>query len=261
MGTATEMEHAGNLLQTVVQRLSLKNNFESRRAEPLCPLCRDLGWEIVEREERGRKVSRARPCACQRAHKLIALAKESGLPPDWLKTHTLTGMERPTEAYGAVLDRVNQWLGAYQPGQAGMLLHGRAGSGKTRMMTACLRGLILKRSLACRYYDARVFLQLLRNTYNAQSDTTEGELVESFVLPEVVALDELVVPRTDWERETMLMLVGERYKANRTLLVATNLCGEQLRDELDERLVSRLHAMTEPLLVDGPDFRQRGSAA
>jgi DNA replication protein DnaC len=59
----------------------------------------------------------------------------------------------------------------------------------------------------------------------------------------------------------MLMLVGERYKANRTLLVATNLCHEQLCDELDERLVSRLRAMTEPLLVDGPDFRQKGSAA
>jgi DNA replication protein DnaC len=152
-------------------------------------------------------------------------------------------MERPTEAYGAVLDAVNEWLSAYQPGQTGLLLHGSAGSGKTRMMTACLRGLILKRALSCRYYDARVFLQLLRNTYNAQSDTTEGELVESFVQPHVVALDELVVPRTDWERETMLMLVGERYKANRTLLV------------------SRLRAMTEPLLVDGPDFRQKGSAA
>ena len=261
MGTTIEMERAGSLLHSVVQGLALKSPAASFPPAPQCPLCGDVGWELVECEERGRKVSRARPCVCQHARKLIAMARDSGLPAEWLKTHTLNGMEQPTEIYGAVVEKVSQWLAAYQPHQAGLLLYGPAGSGKTRMITACLRGLILKRSLPCRYYDARVFLQLLRNTYNADSDTTERELVESFVHPQVVALDELVVARTDWERETMLMLVGERYKANKTLLVATNLCREQLRDELDERLSSRLRAMTEPLHVDGPDFRQKGSAA
>ena len=51
--------------------------------------------------------------------------------------------------------------------------------------------------------------------------------------------------RTDWVLEQLYAIVDERYAANRSMVVTTNLDHEQLEEQIGERTVSRLAEMCE----------------
>jgi DNA replication protein DnaC len=222
-----------------------------------CPECGGSGWLPPANAHRF-----AMPCSCVKAKTIVKLARASGVPLVLLREMKFAGMKMPDEEYRSTLTQVRGWLESFEPGktQKGFLLHGRAGSGKTRVLISGLRYLIVKKQVTCRYFDARSFLQLVRSTYGDNPEVTESQVIESFVSPEVVALDELTIPRTPWEQEMTLQLISERYKLRKVLLVATNISPEQLADELDERIVSRLKSMCVSVKlspISGQDFRSQ----
>jgi DNA replication protein DnaC len=62
--------------------------------------------------------------------------------------------------------------------------------------------------------------------------------------------------RTEWVLEQLYALINERYEAERSLVVTTNLTAEQLEEQIGERVVSRLVEMCgDPLPLYGDDRR------
>lgn len=217
-----------------------------------CNECLGTGWKLDEAKQ-------ARQCPCTKLKRAKWLAKFCGIPMQTLHRHTVTGMTANNHTYKASLAEVKTWLQNYRPeNHRGLLMWGRAGSGKTRLLHACIRYLTINKLLKCTYFDSRTFFQLLRSTYDANhaERPSESEALESFASPLVVALDEFVKPRTDWERETLFFLINERYKRGNAMLIATNYTPEQMADEFDERVISRLHEMCSLLPVEGEDFRK-----
>ena len=61
--------------------------------------------------------------------------------------------------------------------------------------------------------------------------------------------------RSDWVLEQLYALVNERYEAERSMLVTTNLGQEELERQIGPRTVSRLVEICGDPLLFGPDKR------
>lgn len=233
-----------------VQQLVEPPNSEQ---EKLCELCGGTGW----RNENGNSKAVGR-CSCYEVQISRAFVRETGIPVRWFRDMTVRGMRFPSPAYERTVEQIASWLLQYPKSKSsqGILLTGGAGTGKTRLLSACLRYLILRHHIKCRYFDQRDFLHQIRSTYEANHLVSERETIGWFMDPKVVVLDELFQPRTDWEQDMMMHLVGERYKQDKTLLFGTNLPAAEIEEELDDRLVSRMIEMAVWYKLEASDFRK-----
>ena len=173
----------------------------------------------------------------------------------------------------------------YPVESTGLLLIGPVGVGKTHLAVGIMKELILKKSIACLFYDYRELLKQIQNSYNDSVKATELEVLRPVFDTEVVILDELgAVKPTEWVWDTVSLILNTRYNDNRTTIITTNypddagqdpyanpvsefaraqkaMRRETLGDRIGERMRSRLHEMCRIVKFDGQDFRQKFRSA
>src|ERR687892_1254345 len=215
-----------------------------------CPFgaCDGSGWilgpEDVARpcECRERRVSRAR----SRGVASVIPAKYRGLsfdrPPITELDRTVTGVVRE------YVDNLDQNLEAGR----GLWLMGDVGTGKTTLaMLVSRTALEAGRSVAI--YSLPRLLARIRRTYDAEAgEQSYIQFFERLTGVDLLHLDDLGAEnRTEWVIEQLYALVNERYEAQRSLVVTTNLEADQLEEQLGNRLVSRLVEMCELMPLHG----------
>jgi DNA replication protein DnaC len=141
----------------------------------------------------------------------------------------------------------------------GLWLMGDVGTGKTTLaMLISKTALEAGRSVAI--YSVPRLLAEIRSTYDAAgNEQSYTELFDALVRVDLLHLDDLGAERhTDWVLEQLYSLVNERYEAERSILVTTNLTemGE-LEQQIGKRTVSRLTEMTDQIPMFGEDLRDR----
>jgi DNA replication protein DnaC len=167
---------------------------------------------------------------------------------------------------------------------AGLLLMGSVGVGKTHLATAILLGLI-ERGVRCLFYESGTLLKTIQDSYNPISKTSELRVLAPVYQAEVLVLDELgaTVP-TDWVRDTLYQIINTRYNDKKLTIFTTNYPDEvslernedseptgrtsfsrkqpDVRDmrTLEERigvsLRSRLYEMCTNVVIKGDDYRK-----
>src|SRR5215203_3296081 len=196
-----------------------------------CPFgaCDGSGW-ILGPED----VSRAR----SRGVASVIPAKYRGL-----------GFERPpiTELDATVVGVVREYverLDENLEAGRGLWLMGDVGTGKTSLaMLVSKAALEHGRSVAI--YSLPRLLARIRRTYDA--DAGEQSYLEFFhrlTAVDLLHVDDLgAEKRTDWVLEQLYALIDERYEAQRSMLITTNLAHDELEDQIGVRTVSRLNQM------------------
>lgn len=167
---------------------------------------------------------------------------------------------------------------------AGLLLIGTVGVGKTHLASAILLGL-LERGVRCLFYESGTLLKTIQDSYNPISKTSELRVLAPVYQAEVLVLDELgaTVP-TDWVRDTLYQIINTRYNDKKLTIFTTNYPDEvslerneesegtsrpsfsrkqsDVRDmrTLEERigvpLRSRLYEMCTKVVIKGDDYRK-----
>jgi DNA replication protein DnaC len=135
-------------------------------------------------------------------------------------------------------------------------LEGDVGSGKTTLaMLVSKHAIESGHSVAI--YSLPRLLSRIRRTYDA--DPTELSYLEFFrrlTSVDLLHIDDLgAEKRSDWVLEQLYAIVDERYSANRSMLMTTNLGEAALEEQIGKRTVSRLVEMCEKLPVYGEDRR------
>ncbi len=232
--------------------------------EPVCPLgvCDGSGW-IPGPEDL------ARPCDCraQRQRRSRTKGMSTVIPSRYrgvsLDRPPVSDMARALETKAAVSD-VRKYVedidSRLDEGQ-GLWLFGDTGTGKTTLgMLVSKAALEAGRSVAI--YSLPKLLAQIRRTYDAEpGGDSYLQFFERLTSVDLLHIDDLgAEKRSDWVLEQLYALVNERYEAEKSILVTTNLSHEELEDQIGPRTVSRLNQMCDEIPVFGVDARY-GNAA
>ena len=219
--------------------------------EPACPLgvCDGSGWILGPRTSPG--PATAGPSGWQGADPGVSgYRRYRGVSFYWPPVTLIDAM---------VVRIVRRWVEELDENLAaccGLWLMGDTGTGKTSLAMLISR-MALEAGRSVAIYSLPKLLARIRRTY----DSEPGRLLPLLRAPDLrrdlLHIDDLgAEKRSDWVLEQLYALVNERYEAERSMLVTTNLDQQQLEDQSGPRTVSRLVEICgDPLPLFGPDNR------
>jgi DNA replication protein DnaC len=242
----------------------------------LCSICDGIGLVRVVNDA-GLWVSRA--CECQqlaREERRLAAARI----PERYRHCSLDCYD--TDFNGANLSLARALLNARKFAETypvdtagnGLLFVGSAGLGKTHLAVGVLSRLVRERGVKGFFCDYRELLKNIQNSYNAQVNITELELLKPVFAADVLVLDDLGAQKpNEWVWDTVALILNARYNDKQTTLITTNYqdlpagSGAKtdaeraareptLGDRIGDRMRSRLAEMCVRIEMTGEDFRQ-----
>jgi DNA replication protein DnaC len=240
------------------------------RSEPFreqaCPLgvCDGSGWLLGPEDV-------ARPCECraQRLKRGRSRGVASVIPPRYrgvsFDRPPVSDMAREPgtrEALATVRKFIDDLDVNLAQGR-GLWLTGGTGTGKTTLAMLVSKA-VLDASHSAAIYSLPKLLARIRRTYDSEpGGDSDLSFFERLTSVDLLHLDDLgVEKRSDWVLEQLYAIVNERYEAQRSILVTTNLNEPELEEQIGERTVSRLLEMCgEPRVLFGEDHRSRYDAA
>jgi len=138
----------------------------------------------------------------------------------------------------------------------GLWLFGDTGTGKTTLaMLISKAALEAGRTVAI--YSLPKLLARIRRTYDSEpGGDSYLSFFERLTSVDLLHVDDLgAEKRSDWVLEQLYALVNERYEAQRSVLLTTNLPHIELEEQIGPRTVSRLTQMCDEIEVRGDDRR------
>ncbi|MFP5275497.1 MAG: ATP-binding protein [Acidobacteriota bacterium] len=242
----------------------------------VCSICDGVGLVRVMNAE-GRWVSRA--CECQqmqREERRLAAARIPQRYRDCTLDAFETNYKGADESLRRALATARKFVDAYPVDTAGkgLMFVGTAGLGKTHLAVGVLQRLVRERGAKGLFCDYRELLKNIQNSYNAQVNTTELELLKPVFAAEVLVLDDLGAQKpNEWVWDTVALILNTRYNDKLTTIITTNYADQQagggalsdaeraarepsLGDRIGDRMRSRLAEMCIKVEMKGADFRQ-----
>jgi DNA replication protein DnaC len=225
-----------------------------------CPLgvCDGSGWILGPEDV-------ARPCECRerRLARRRARGVASTIPRKYrgvsLDRPPISDMERdPKRApvyaeVKAFVENINERLDSGR----GLWLMGDVGTGKTTLAMLVSKAAVeAERTVAI--YSLPRLLARIRRTYEAEAgEQSYLEFFERLTSVDLLHVDDLgAEKRSDWVFEQLYAIVNERYEAQRSMVVTTNLDQTSLESQIGPRTVSRLvEICSDPLPLYGEDMR------
>lgn len=211
-----------------------------------CELCDGYGNLITPQG--------VKDCSC----KIRALVKhrlmEARIPLIYTDK-TLDNFDPKTAELKKTLVLARQYVEAYRPDLRGLVFMGECGTGKTHLAVSILRELICK-GYSGLYYNVINLLDDLRASYDAPPGT-RWPILDRVRDTDILVLDDLGAEKTSgWVNDRLYAIINHRYENKKTLIVTTNRSNIELRDQVGNRISSRLAEMCKTVTVIGRDYRE-----
>ncbi|HWA53995.1 MAG TPA: ATP-binding protein [Solirubrobacterales bacterium] len=235
----------------------------SARSEPFreaaCPLgaCDGSGWILGPEDV-------ARPCECRegRLKRGRVRGVASVIPPRYrgvsFDRPPVSDMARDLQTKAAVAE-VRAYvddLDARLDEGRGLWLFGDTGTGKTTLAMLVSK-VALEAGHSVAIYSLPKLLARIRRTYDSEpGGDSYLAFFERLTSVDLLHIDDLgAEKRSDWVLEQLYALINERYEAQRSVLVTTNLPHEELEGQIGNRTVSRLSQICDEVPLFGSDRR------
>jgi DNA replication protein DnaC len=227
-------------------------------------VCDGSGW-ILGPED----VARECECRAQRLKRGRNRGVASVIPPRYrgvsFDRPPVSDMARDPGAKD-VLNAVQKYVDDLDKNLAsgrGLWLSGGTGTGKTTL-AMLISKVALRDSHSVAIYSLPKLLARIRKTFDSEPGSDSYlSFFERLTSVDLLHLDDLGAEKSsDWVLEQLYALVNERYEAQQSMLVTTNLNEQELMEQIGERTVSRLIEMCgEPRALFGEDNRSRYEAS
>jgi DNA replication protein DnaC len=276
-------------------------------AQPDCPNCQGSGWKVVERTEKGAqpasvdrpgigpgepKMEWAVACDCTSGERTERALQRARVPEryrhcDFENYETDNEIENITREQLAAWNRsltqakilVQRFATEFPVGsEHGLLLMGPCGVGKTHLVVAAMKSIVL-RGHSGLFYDYRELLKAIQDSYNPENQVTEMSVLEPVLKAEILVLDDVGSSKPSlWALETVGHILNTRYNEKRVTLLTTNFLDsdaiianpvsprvagmraptveDSLTDRVGKRIRSRLYEMCRTLEIYAPDYRK-----
>jgi len=234
-----------------------------------CPICDEhmRGWRYQYTPWVEPRVTR---CACYHARRARERLAHAGIPAKYQAAtfesfqaynHSLVEARRITKFWADSYPEIPRRAG--DTAGRGLVLTGPAGIGKTHLVAVLLKQVMTQAGCSGLFYTTKDLLRLIRGSYNAETKTTEAQVLDPVLTCDLLVLDDLGEERvTEWVAETMNTIVNTRYNTCRPIICTTNYADVDDPDEINGllwrigfRMQSRLHEMCEFVDLEGASYR------
>ena len=180
-----------------------------------------------------------------------------------LQGATFKNYQPPTEELKDAWRKVGQYIKDFDPEGAAsnLLLVGTYGTGKSHLAYASVK-YVLDRGHTAIFLSLPKLLTKIRDTYNSNSQFSEGQLMEMVGQVDLLVLDDVGAEYTNmknaddnWAQSKLFEIMDSR--AGRHTIYTTNLGSDKLEVKVNERNFSRMMGNTEIIKMEGPDFRRK----
>lgn len=201
---------------------------------------KDAGW----RDARSvcDSCSRIRRHKKERAMRVETILSHSGLKP----IHQDMTLDN--------FDKVPKQITEYDGG-ANLIIHGQVGTGKTHLVVGLIKNIITENVIVVKFITGVQLLHKIRNSLNGEpykSDT----LIDSYSKYPLLVIDDLGAEKsTEWTKETLYLIIDNRYCNMLPTIVTSNLTPGELSSKLDDRMISRLMSNAVVVKLTGKDRR------
>ena len=195
-----------------------------------------------------------RPCECKIRAITAAHLSSASIPPMFIMKN-FESFKPNTPRRTRNLKMSREFINNYIPGNRGLMFMGTCGTGKTHLAVSLLRELIQK-GYSGLFYNVITLLDDLRATYAFDNTATQWPILDKVYGIDILVLDDLGAEKTSgWVNDRLYAIINHRYERKKTTLVTTNRDIPELREQIGERIYSRLEEMCERILFEGEDYR------
>ncbi len=131
-----------------------------------------------------------------------------------------------------------------------MILCGLPGTGKNHLACAIANHIIRHHAKSAMIIKASEAIGQVKETYHRESKQTERSVVQAFILPDLLILDEIGIGfGSEAERMILFSIVDARYERMKPTLLLSNLDMDGMKAYAGERVIDRMKENGGKLLV------------
>lgn len=208
-------------------------------------------------EEEGERRRQEEFYAQERASRITAMLRyeRSGLPERFAEKD-FESYNAATEGQKKALAGCREYIAQIEErvnAGACLVLIGPPGVGKTHLLVATARAAIYC-AVHARYSTMTGFLAKVRGAWAWHADEHGADFRD----PRLLVLDDLWIPQSGRDRESLIAMLDERYLAQKPTLIGSNLPWPEMKKEIGERFCDRLlEGGGKVLALDGKSMRGR----
>jgi len=226
-----------------------------------CPLCHGFG-----RLERPNGTTVA--CQCRAGEIAEARRSAARIPERYRNCRLQNFKDLQSDSLKKAKAVAKRFVDHWPAVDAGLLISGPVGVGKTHLAVAILNELVDAKGATALFCDFSDLLDRIQASFGKGSEENQDDIVAPYRDAQLLVLDELGARRpSDWVREVLYGLLNTRYNRGRLTILTTNFGdepdgrgGETLEMRVGPPVRSRLYEMCQLVAIEAEDFRKRHRA-
>ena len=153
--------------------------------------------------------------------------------------------------------RSSKWLLKNMENSTGLIMVGNPGTGKNHLASAIITEAVKEHNKTALFTEALKIIRAIKESWR-DKDKKESEVLKSFVLPDILAIDEIGVQfGSETERMFLTEIINDRYNHKKPTILIGNLQLDELSGIIGERPLDRFREGGKVVVFDWESYRKK----